>query len=89
MTEPRDRLPEGCECRLDFYLTSDSNGMEIKVGIGGLPIIPSFKDQAPDALKLIASLGAAVEPLANLAQDWRFMTRAEIADYKSREEEDA
>jgi len=83
-TTKLDRLPEGCECRLDFYLVSDAADVEIRVGLGGMTLIPEFEDVDPEPLKLIASLGTATEPLTGVATDWRFMRRAEIADYKRR-----
>ncbi|AWV18803.1 hypothetical protein A3862_27375 [Methylobacterium sp. XJLW] len=67
-------------------MTSDETGLEVKVGIGGLPLLPAFTAQ-PEAVKLLRSLSVDVAPLEGLASDWRFMTRAEISDYKRRERE--
>jgi hypothetical protein len=86
-TQGLKRLPDGCECRLDFYLTSDSTGLEVKLGLGGMTSIPDTIEPAP-AMKLVQSLGVAVAPLEEMADDWRFMSRAEIAEYKQQEQED-
>lgn len=82
-----ERLPEGCECGLAFFVTSDETGLEVKARIDGLPIFPAFTAE-PDAVKLLKALSVDVAPLEGLASDWRFMTRAEIADYKRRERRD-
>ncbi|GBU16252.1 MULTISPECIES: hypothetical protein [unclassified Methylobacterium] len=82
--EMSGRMPEGSECRVDIYLVSDSTEIEVVVGIAGLTVVPAFNNAPGDPLKLVASLGAAAEPLSNIAQDWRYMSRAEIRDYKHR-----
>lgn len=78
------KLPDGCECRLDFYLVSDSAGVEVVVGAGAMTAVPPAIEAGP-ALALARSLGAAVGVLEEIADDWRAMSREEIDDYKRRQ----
>jgi len=73
--------PEGVEIDLAFYLTSDATGLEMVARIGGLPALTTF-DGKTDANALAEKLS-----IQSLANDWRLMSRAEIADYKRRERE--
>lgn len=75
------QAPEGVEIGLSFYFTSEETGLEVVGNMSGLPALTSFDGQA-DAAKLAEHFG-----LNSFADDWRLMTRAEIADYKRRERE--
>ncbi|GJD41288.1 hypothetical protein [Methylobacterium bullatum] len=83
----QQNLPEGCECRLDFYLVSDTADVEVVVGLGGMTKVPQVEG-VDKILAVVRSLGVATAPLEGMADDWRLMNRAEIADYKRRQEED-
>ena len=83
-------LPEGCEAKIEFYLSSDKAEAEIVVGLGGLTAFPDLTGHDPEPLKLVQSVAASVSAdLLTIADDWRFMTRAEIANYKTRQKADA
>jgi hypothetical protein len=83
-------LPEGCEAKIEFYLASDKADAEVVVGLGGLTAFPDLTGHDPEPLKLVQSVAASVSAdLLTIADDWRFMSRAEIADYKARQKAEA
>lgn len=82
-------LPEGVVATLDFYITSDSSGLEAVMSIKGLTVVPDFRLTPDlDALVLIKAAGGVVETLREIADDWRMMTRAEVGDYNRRKREE-
>lgn len=73
--------PEGIEIDILVYLTSDETGIDVVGRIGGMTALPEFTGNAsPDGL--VKALGPHT-----LANDWRLMSREEIANYKRRERE--
>lgn len=79
------RYPEGIEGALYLYLTSDSTGLNIRVGLTGLkrPIEPKNEIEPTG---LLQSFGKD-EAISGLADDWRFMTAAEVKEYKEDNDE--
>jgi hypothetical protein len=78
---------EGVEFTVTIYIRSDSTDLEIvnaRDGLTSLPLSDAGGDM--DANALVAAWNDGKVPLG--AADWRFMTRAEIAEYKAAEEID-
>jgi hypothetical protein len=72
--------PEGLEFDLVVYLKATNvDGVHAVLRISGLPVLPELH-AAIDAPGLTAKLP--------LGFDWRVMTRAEIAAFKAREDDD-
>src|SRR5271154_6236180 len=78
---------EGVEFTVTTYIRSDSTPLEIVNVRDGLTSLPlSEMRDAVDANALVAAWNDGKLPLG--ATDWRFMTRAEIAELKAAEEID-
>jgi hypothetical protein len=75
--------PEGVEIDIVVYLHSDYEDLDVAVGLHGLPALAPFKP----TFNWSALLGSAGAALKDLADDWRVMSRAEIAAYKLRQRE--
>ena len=75
-------LGKGVELTLSFYMTSDSTGLNAKVNVT-TKVVPEHLDG------LTSHDMCRSAELQAVAQDWRPMTVAEIADYKNQEQEDA
>lgn len=84
MSEPSNliRAPEGMEFDIRVYLIAD-DGTQIDVKLGGLPFMVPFEGDR-DPAKFLTSLAPSLLP----DREWRFMTRAEIAEYKNDDDED-
>jgi hypothetical protein len=87
--EERDLLvaSEGVEFTVTTYVRSDSTNLEIvnvRDRLTSLPLSDVPDDM--DANALVAAWNDGKMPLG--ATDWRFMTRAEIAEHRSGEETD-
>jgi hypothetical protein len=79
--------PEGVEFTVTTYVRSDSTHFEIvnvREGLTSLPLSEMRDDM--DAYALVAAWNDGEVPLG--ATDWRFMTRAEIAEHRAAEEID-
>lgn len=79
---------EGVEFTVTTYVRSDSTNLEIvnvRRGLTSLPLSDVRDDMNANAL--VAAWNDGQPPLG--ATDWRFMTRAEIAEHKAAEEIDA
>ena len=79
--------PEGVEFTVTTYVRSNSTNLEIvnvRDGLTSLPLSDVRGDM--DANALIAAWSDGKVPLG--ATDWRFMTRAEIAEHRAAEEID-
>lgn len=79
--------PEGVEFTVTTYVRSDSTYLEIvnvRDGLTSLPLSDVRDDM--DANALVAAWNDGKMPLG--ATDWRFMTRAEIAEHRAAEEID-
>lgn len=82
-------LPDGVELGLDFYVVSDEAGIETVFSVKGLPAAPDwFQTPTLDPLKILSSIGQPIATFESIADDWRMMTRPEIADYKRRQREE-
>jgi hypothetical protein len=77
--------PEGVEFTVTTYVRSDSTDLEIVNVHDGLTLLP-LAEMRDDALALVAGWNDGKVPLG--ATDWRFMTRAEIAEHRAAEEID-
>ena len=66
---------------VDIYLTSDSTGLEMRIGLHNLTKIPPCFEPALEKMVETNSLG-------QLAPDWRFMNKEEVEDYLKREREE-
>jgi hypothetical protein len=78
---------EGVEFTVTIYIKSDSTHLEIvnvRDGLTSLPLPDAGGDM--DANALVAAWNDGKVPLG--ATDWRFMTRAEIAEHRAAEEID-
>ena len=78
---------EGVEFTVTIYIRSNSTDLEIVNARDGLTSLPlsEMRDDM-DANALVAAWNDGKMPLG--ATDWRFMTRAEIAEHKAAEEID-
>lgn len=76
------KLPEGVEVELKFYLTSDKLDANVVIRLGGMT---SFADSWADVVVDVNKIATA-NMLDKLADDWRVMSREEIAQYKKDEE---
>lgn len=76
-------MPEGVEAGLKIYLTGKIKGTETEVVISA-DGMPSFSDSVSRPVD-VESLVNAYE-LKRLGHSWRVMTRAEIDEYKRRNE---
>lgn len=79
--------PEGVEFTVTIYIKSNSTHLEIvnaRDGLTSLPLSDAGGDMDPNAL--VAAWNDGKMPLG--ATDWRFMTRAEIAEHRAAEEID-
>lgn len=72
------KAPDGVEIDLVVYLHSDAEEIDVAIGLRGMTGLKPF-DPAFDWSALV---GSAVSSLRELADDWRVMSRAEIAAYK-------
>lgn len=77
-----DHLPEGVEVTYTIYITSDSTELNAAVKINMRRNLEFKKEIKPT--ELLSSFG---HNISDAADDWRFMTRDEIAQYKLEEEE--
>jgi len=79
------RMPEGVELDLKVYLIGNVTGQETEIvlTVGGLP---AFSDSVNESLELDHIVKSY--KLDELGDSWRVMTRAEIADYRKRQDED-
>lgn len=75
------KAPEGIEYAVFAYLVSDATGLEAHIQLSAAS---SFGEAERDACTNLAKL----PEMKLAADDWRPMTRAEIADYQRRERED-
>jgi hypothetical protein len=74
--------PEGVELSITTYVRSDSTNLEIVYVNDGLTSLPlSGVLGASDATEFVKASSGGKLPLG--ATDWRFMTRAEIAEHKA------
>lgn len=73
------KAPEGVEYDIVVYLTSDSTGIDLRFRIGGAKTMTDEFD--------LAAL-AEINELADVAKDFRPMTRAEIKTYKEEAEDE-
>jgi len=75
------RMPEGVELDLKVYVTGLVEGVEAEIvlTVAGLP---AFSDEVNGSLELSRIIESY--ELDKLGTDWRVMTRAEIADYRKR-----
>lgn len=69
------KAPEGIEYAVFAYLTSDATGLEARIQMSAAA---TFGEVKPDACEQLAQ----TRELQIAADDWRPMTRAEIAEYK-------
>lgn len=77
------RLPDGIECALVFYMSSDSTGLTAKIVLGGMKIYPGELSPNPDPIALADLYKPGLsDALRRAAPDWRFMTPAEVLKYK-------
>lgn len=76
---PLPALPEGFELSLSCYLTSESTGLDTRVRLSGM------KQFSLDNLH--AEAFARTAELLAIADDFRPMTRDEIAEYKADEDQ--
>jgi len=78
------KLSEGVEIDIQVYMTSESSGIDIKIGLKGFPVVPEFNENQLDPMSFIKSIQKSMDTskLEALATDWRMMTRAEIKEYK-------
>jgi hypothetical protein len=77
--------PEGVEFTITTYVRSDSTDLEMVNVRDGLTLLP-LAEMRDDAFALVAGWNDGKVPLG--ATDWRFMTRAEIAEHRAVEEID-
>lgn len=75
--------PDGVEIDLVVYLHSEAEDLDVTVGLHGIEALRPFSDPF-DPLALLGRQGVS---LRDLADDWRVMSRAEIAAYKLRQRE--
>jgi hypothetical protein len=69
--------PEGVSIDIQLYLTSDKTHLNTRITIEGALQLAAGEHVSEEAQKVFQ------EPnLAKLADDWRLMTRAEIAAYQ-------
>jgi hypothetical protein len=73
------KLPEGVDADLYLYFVSDKTGMECRVAVAGVTMFAS-----PDNLALEARKSLEEPQMRDYANDWRFMSRAEVLDYRKR-----
>ena len=73
-------LPEGVEISVSVYYTSPETGIDMAIKIGNFATVPDFEAIGKHGGKL---------PLLDTVNDWRRMTREEIAEYKKDCDDDA
>jgi len=76
-------LPEGTDVDINVYVSSEEAGLETRVSIRGVTRMARAEDIATEVGKIMTS-----PDLTGLANDWRLMTRGEIADYRKRQREE-
>lgn len=80
--KPMIKMPEGVDLTINVYLTSDSEDLDFVFAVKGLTALTEFKeDLSPQGLWNSFNQGE-MSPV----EDLRVMTRAEIADYRQRDE---
>jgi len=72
------KLPEGVELSVQFYVKSDTEGHEAVVNLKGIKALPSLEE---------IDTALILKDLPPLADDWRMMTSDEIAAYKASEKD--
>jgi hypothetical protein len=77
-------LPPGVDAAMTLYFVSDATGIECKLTIDG---INQFA--AAEHIVLEADRATNDPSFTKLASDWRLMTRAEVLDYRRRQQQEA
>lgn len=74
------KLPSGCRCTLTFYYTSDATGADVTIELAHSQTIPEAG---------AINVEAGIKHLPPLADDWRVMTDAEVAEYLKGQREES
>lgn len=79
MSENKNGRHDGVRYAIEVYICSDATGHEACIRIGAAVPLPAVKPSI-NPVELLSTFGHS---LPDIAPDWRFMTDAEIADYRS------